>query len=86
MACRHDAPGIVLAHAIDLAHAQTQRKAAIEGAFQCVVPMAVVGIDGTGLDAMLAGVAHDLGRSIKSHGLGVEQGAGKDFRVMALQP
>ena len=37
-------------------------------------------------NAMLARVAHDLGRGVKAHGLGVEEGAGEDVRIMALQP
>ncbi len=35
---------------------------------------------------MVAGVAHQLGRSVEPHRLGVEQRAGEDVRVAALHP
>ncbi len=35
---------------------------------------------------MFARVAHDLRRGVKTHRLGVEQGAGEDRRMAAFQP
>ena len=37
-------------------------------------------------NTMLACVAHDLGRGVKAHRLGIEQRAGKDRGIMAFEP
>ena len=39
------------------------------------IPIGKIDIDGAYLDAMLARIAHDLGRRIKAHRLGIENGA-----------
>src|SRR5688572_5863077 len=46
----------------------------------------VIDIDRSDLDAMLNGITHDLRWGIKTHGLAVEQCAGKHIRVVALEP
>jgi hypothetical protein len=35
---------------------------------------------------MVAGVAHNLGRGVEAHRLGVEQGGAEDIGVVAFQP
>ncbi len=73
----------VFAKAVDLAEAQPQGQR-IRRTFQRIVPMAMVDVDGTDLDLMLLGIAHDLGRSIEAHRLAVQQGTGKRRRVPAF--
>ena len=51
-----------------------------------VQPVGAVDVDLEHLDAMLLGVANDLGRGVKAHRLAVEEGAGEDVGVVALQP
>ena len=41
---------------------------------------------GRTVDPVLAGVADDLGRGVEAHRLGVEERAGEDRRVVALEP
>src|SRR5215469_295187 len=48
---------------------------------QRAVPIAVVDVRRADLDAVLDGVAHDLGRGVEAHGLAVEKGASEDRRV-----
>lgn len=42
--------------------------------FQGAVPIARIDIEGAHFHAMLAGIADDLGRGVKTHGLAIEQG------------
>ena len=54
--------------------------------FERAVPKTVVDIDREHLNAMLARVADDLRRGVEPHRLTVEQGAGEDLRIEALDP
>ena len=54
--------------------------------FERAVPQAEIDVGLARLDAMLAGAAHDLGRRVEPHRLGIEQRGGKRRRVMAFQP
>ena len=78
--------GVLLAQPSDLAQAKPERQTPVGCRFQRIVPMAHVDVGGPYLDAMLAGVAHDLRRRIEAHGLCVQQGAGKRFGMVALEP
>ena len=73
-ACTSDSPRTI-------AQAQPQR-----AAFQRAIPVAGVHVDRAHLDAVLAGVAHQLGRRIKTHRLAVEQRRGERGRIVMLQP
>ncbi len=66
-----------LAEAVDLAQAEPQRQPALAVGLQEIVPGAEVHVDMAHFDAMLARVAHDLGRRIEAHRLRVEQRAGE---------
>ena len=50
------------------------------------IPLRVVDVDWPHLHAMLAHIAHNLGRRIESHGLRVEQSSCKHIRITALEP
>lgn len=56
------------------------------GGLKGAVPAAGVDADRADFDAVLTGVANDLGRGIEPHGLGVQQGGAEDVGVMAFQP
>ena len=86
MARIHDALRVFLSQAADLAHAETQGMVPAGQGFQTIVPPARVDVDGADLDAVPAGVAHDLGGGVEAHGLGVQQRAGEYIGMPALQP
>ena len=71
------ASGIIFGKAVDLAQAQPQAKRAISSALQGVVPVAERGVGRQHRHAMFARIAHNLGRRIKSHRLGIEQRRGE---------
>ncbi len=54
--------------------------------FQEVPVVGAVDVGGPDLDAMLDGVPDDLRRGIETHRLAVEQGAGEDIGIVALEP
>src|SRR6266481_9659561 len=54
--------------------------------FERAIPEAVVDIDGTYLDPVLARIADDLRRGVEPHRLAVEQGAGEDLGIEAFDP
>ncbi len=83
--------GIILAETLDLAQAEAQRIAAagpvrLAAGLQRAVPVRAVDVGRAHLDAVLAGVAHDLRRGVEAHRLAVQERAGEDRRVVALQP
>ncbi len=51
-----------------------------------MIPHRKVDVDVVDRHAMVAGVAHQLGRGVEAHRLGIEQRAGEDVRVAALHP
>ena len=53
---------------------------------QRAVPVAGVDVGVAHLDAVLAGVAHELGRLVEAHRLAVEQRGAEDLRVVPLDP
>src|SRR5205823_6441977 len=53
---------------------------------QGAVPEAVVDVDRADFDAVLLRVADDLRRRVESHRLAVQQGAGEDIGMEALDP
>ena len=57
-----------------------------DGRLERVVPIGMVDVGRAHLDMMFAGIADDLGRGIKPHGLGIQKRTGKDIRVMAFHP
>ena len=59
---------------------------AVSRILQPVVPSAEVHVDRAHLDAVLAGIANDLGRRVESHGLGIQQRTGEHIRMVALEP
>src|SRR5262245_25814271 len=77
---------IVLAQAVDLAHAETQSETTLRCRLKRAVPQAVIDIDLARLDAMVDRATHDLRRRIEAHGLGVEECRGKRRWVMAFEP
>ena len=58
----------------------------VVGRLQRAVPAGGVDADRPDLDAMLARVAHDLGRRVEAHRLRVQQRGAEDVRMPALQP
>ena len=53
---------------------------------QRAIPAAVIHIHRPHLDAVLAGVAHQLGRGVEAHRLAVDQRGGERGRVVVLEP
>src|SRR5262249_47168834 len=78
---------VLLGKALDLPQAEPQRRprGVLSGLERCV-PVARVDVDAAQLDALLAGVAHDLRRRVEAHGLAVEERRRKDRGIMALEP
>ena len=75
-----------LARPRDHAQAEPHGEASVAGRLQRAVPARGVDVDRPHLDAVLAGVAHDLRRRVEAHRLGVEQGGAEHVRVVALHP
>src|SRR3546814_17911171 len=69
-----------------LAKAEAYREIAAFGLLQRTIPMAVVDRDRAHLDAMIAGIAHDLRRRVETHRLGVEQSGTEYVGMMMLHP
>ena len=63
-----------------------KRSSAHAGRLQRAVPAAGIDADRAHLDAMVAGVAHDLGRGVEAHRLGVEQRGAEDVGMVAFHP
>ena len=82
----HDRLGAGFGKPLDLAKPEPQGVAAPVVLLQRAVPAAVVDVDGARLDAVIAGVAHQLGRGVESHGLAVEDRGREHIRVVAFQP
>ena len=76
--------GVVFAHLFDLAEPKSQREAAVAVGFHRVVPEAGIDADRADLNAMFAGIPHDLRGGVEAHWLGIEQSAGKDAGVVAF--
>ena len=74
------------AEARDLAQAKAQRATIVLAGFERAVPVAGIDVGRPHLDAMFLRVAHELGRRIEAHRLGVEQGGGEDLGVVVLHP
>src|SRR3712207_2094878 len=53
---------------------------------QGTIPPARIDADGAQLDCVIAGVADELGDSVKAHGLGVEQSRTEGIRMIMLHP
>ena len=83
---RNERMRIGLAHAVDLAKTDAERKRAILAPLQRVVVMAVVHVDLADLNAMLLRIAYDLRRRIEPHRLRVQQRTRKRRRMMTLDP
>src|SRR5438045_1222871 len=56
------------------------------GVLQRAIPFAEIDVDRAHRDAVLPGVADDLGRRVEPHRLTVQEGAGEDFGVDAFDP
>ena len=85
----HDPDDLVLAQALDQAEAEPDRgleRPALQPRLERAVPLTVVDVDLAHLDPVVDGVAHELGRGVKAHGLGVEDGATEHVRVAVLEP
>jgi hypothetical protein len=54
--------------------------------FQRGIPIGKVHVDFAQIDAVLAGVADELGRRIEAHRLGVEETGAEDVGIVALHP
>ena len=72
--------------AVDLAKAEPQRVIFPAAFFQHVVAMAEGNVDLTHDHAVLAGVADDLRRRVKSHRLRIQQAAAKRVGMKMLEP
>src|SRR5712691_13244219 len=62
------------------------RRGVFANRFQGAVPFAEIDIDRAHQDTVLLRVADDLGRCVEPHRLAVEESAGEDFGVDALDP
>src|SRR3546814_8276066 len=69
-----------------LAKAEAYREIAAFGLLQRTIPLAVVDRDRAHLDALIAGIAHDLRRRVETHRLGVEQSGPEYVGMMMLHP
>ena len=65
---------------------RTAKRSSPVGRLQRAVPARGVDADRADLDAMVARVAHDLGRRVEAHRLGVEQRRAEHVRMMAFEP
>ena len=72
--------------AVDLAEAEPHRTIFAVPLLQRVLRETEGHIDLAHLDAVLAGVAHDLRRCIEAHGLRVQQRATEGVRVPMFEP
>ena len=54
--------------------------------FKRAIPARGIDADRLDFNAMVAGIAGDLRRSVKPHGLRIQQRSARDFRVPAFQP
>ena len=87
VACRDQARGGGLAHALDLAQAEAQGEMGARfGRLQRAVPVGMIDVGRSHLDAVLARIADQLRRGVKPHRLGIEDRGGEDVRVVVLQP
>ncbi len=66
--------------------ARAASSASVPGPSSVQSQSAVVDVERQHLDAVLARVAHDLRRGVEAHRLAVQQRAGEDGRVVALEP
>src|SRR5690606_21889046 len=79
--------GIVLLEAFDLAKAKANGVTMSSGrCLQRVIPVTVIDVDGTDLDAMITGINDEPRWRVEPHRLAVQNGAGEHRRVMAFQP
>src|SRR5690606_1736653 len=72
---------------VDLSEAQSQSRLAIAASrFERTVPIGVIDIHGKHFDAVLAGIPHELGRRIETHGLRIQQRGAKGSRMIMFDP
>src|SRR5262245_42737106 len=79
----------LLRQAIDLTKAQAKGGSGrVTGnhCFQHGVPFAAIDIGMAHLNTVIARIADDLCRGIKTHGLRIEESCGKDRRIVAFEP
>ena len=80
----YDGLDIFLRQTLHQPEAETQRPAWLAldriARLEPAIPIAMIDVDRPCLDAMIAGVAHDLGRRVKAHRLAVEQRRGEHVR------
>src|SRR5438552_6094858 len=50
------------------------------------IPIRVIDVDRAHLDAVLAHIAYDLGRSVETHGLRIEERRREHVRITAFEP
>ena len=63
-------PRFLLGHAVDLTEAKAQRRLTVGAArLERAVPIGMIDVHGAHLDAVLARIAHELGRRVETHGL-----------------
>jgi len=78
--------GIEPVEAVDLAEAEAYGALSFVRILQRVLRKAVRDIDLAHLDAVLAGIADDLGGGVKAHRLRIEKAAAERVGVIVLQP
>ena len=80
-----DAGRIDLSKTMDHAHTEANGMAvAALDRFQRAVPARAIDADRPDLDTMLAGIANDLRRRIKAHGLRVQKGRAEGVGIVAF--
>ena len=80
---------LILIQPLNLPKAETHGEAmrlTFRGRLQRAVPCAEIDIRLPHFDAMLACIAHELGRLVKTHRLAVEDGGAEDVRIVAFDP
>ena len=77
---------VVFPEAGDLPEAEAQGAASDIGLFQRAIPIAGIHVGRPHLDPVLPRIAHELGRRVKAHRLGVEQGGSEDLGIVVFHP
>ena len=81
-----DRGAICIGKSLGHAQAEAHRMMPLRRWLQRAIPARMVDIDRPDLDAVLPRVAHELGRRIEAHGLGIQEGAAEHVRMVAFHP
>jgi hypothetical protein len=82
----HQSGAVLVGESADHAQSEPDSEAFVVDRLERAVPSRGIHADGADLDAVLAGVPHDLRGRVEAHGLRVEQGGAEHVRMPAFHP